>query len=76
MTPPAVTDAGPVPSTTDTPTVVEGLRADLQALRHAVAFNLPVLLAVHDDPCKPAQRVLLGDVIEALRAALTENGTS
>jgi hypothetical protein len=52
----------------------EALRAENQALRHAIAFNLPALLRVHDDPCKPAQRVLLAEVIEGLRAAI-ENGT-
>jgi hypothetical protein len=72
--PPAVTDAGPVPATTDLRDVVAGLRAEIQALRHAISFTLPALWRVHDDPCQPAQRVLLGEAIADLRAAL-ENGS-
>jgi hypothetical protein len=73
---PAVIDAGPVPATTEIPDVVAGLRAENQALRHAIASNLPALLRVHDDPCKPAQRVLLGEAIDGLTAAIsTMNGT-
>jgi hypothetical protein len=71
MTPPATLVAGPSQAaTTDTPAVVAALRGELQDLRHAIAFNLPALLRVHDDPCKPAQRVLLGEVIDGLRAAI------
>lgn len=73
MTPPAVIDAGPVPSTTN-PTVVEGLRAELQALQHTIRHALPALGYVADDPCEPAQRVLLGEVIDDLRAALNGSG--
>lgn len=72
--PPAVTDAGPVLATTDLRDVVAGLRAQLQDLTHVVRHALPALRAVHDDPCKPAQRVLLGEVLDDLAAAL-ENGS-
>jgi hypothetical protein len=69
--PPAATVAGPVtPSVTHLHRVAEGLRAELQDLRSVVAFNLPALHAIHDDPCKPAQRALLDDVITALTAAI------
>jgi hypothetical protein len=69
MTPAAIV-AGPRPSVTDSPAVTEGLRAHLQDLTHAVRFALPKLHAIHDDPCKPAQRALLGDVIDNLTAAV------
>jgi hypothetical protein len=70
MPSPAAIDAGPVAATTDTPAVVAALRGQVQDLLHTIRFNLPALHAVHDDPCRPAQRALLGDVIERLTAAV------
>jgi hypothetical protein len=74
MPSPAVIDAGPAVASITTPTVMEALRAENQRLRHALRHVLPALRAVHDDPCKPAQRVLLGEVINELTAAATEMG--
>jgi hypothetical protein len=72
---PAATVAGPRLSSTDVE-VLDSLRAELQSLRHRIRHVLPALWAVHDDPCKPAQRELLGDVLNELTNAVTENGTN
>jgi hypothetical protein len=77
MPSPAVIDVGQVaPSVTHLQLVTEGLRADLQDLRSVIRFVLPALCAVHDDPCKPAQRALLGDAIDQLTAAVSVNGSA
>jgi hypothetical protein len=75
MPSPAVNDAGPVPSATELLVVAEGLRAQLQDLQHRVRHILPALWIVHDDPCKPAQRVLLSEAIDELTAAVSVNGS-
>lgn len=73
--PPAVTAAGPRPSVDHA--LAEGLRAELQQLRHAIAHALPALGYVADDPCQPAQRTLLSEVIADLTDAITTtNGTN
>jgi hypothetical protein len=53
----------------------ESLRAQLQDLQHRVRHILPALWIVHDDPCKPAQRVLLSEAIDELTAAVSVNGS-
>lgn len=72
MASPAATIAGPGTTLATAPSAVARDPRDLlRSLEHAVRFNLPRLRAVHDDPCKPAQRVLLAEVIDALTTAVT-----
>lgn len=61
--------------TSPTTPVVGDPRAALQDLTHAIRHVLPALGHVADDPCQPAQRVLLNDAINDLRTALATAGT-
>lgn len=76
MSTPATTVAGPRPSSTDLD-VLEGLRAELQQLRHSISFALPALARTRDHLTDPAHVALLDGVINDLRDVVASmNGTN